>query len=40
LLADADARCRGKAFESLLDSVVAGERNPYDVADALLDGHD
>jgi LAO/AO transport system kinase len=40
LLADADARCRGTAFESLLDSVVAGARNPYDAADALLDGHD
>ena len=33
-------RCRGTAFESLVDSVVAGERNPYDAADALLDGHD
>jgi GTPase len=38
LLADADAQCRGVEFESLLDSVVAGDRNPYDAADALLDG--
>ena len=26
-----------REFEALLDSVVAGDRNPYDAADALLE---
>ena len=38
LLVDAAARARGPEFEALLDSVVAGDRNPYEAADALLEG--
>ena len=37
LLEAADAACRGDAFDALLDELAAGDRNPYDVADALLD---
>jgi hypothetical protein len=29
--------CRGERFDALLDAVVAGERGPYDAADAVLE---
>jgi LAO/AO transport system kinase len=38
LLEGADAMCRGAEFDALLDAVVAGDRDPYEAADALLDG--
>jgi LAO/AO transport system kinase len=37
LLAEADAWCRGAEFEALLDDVVAGTRDPYGAADAVLE---
>jgi LAO/AO transport system kinase len=37
LLGAAEAMCRGERFDALLDAVVAGERDPYDAADAVLE---